>query len=255
MNEDAVYLSNFVPVVSHKKHLKVPKDTFEKEKQDYAMALTIGLQTKSSYIVVIEDDAMPVHNLLSTLRVILRYKMPWSWLRSNSNSAFLKLYYPEKWQGFGFPEVPEVICITFLISSVITFLQKRLQNLSHPLILIVLFIAWAIFSLLLMYSVGRQHLIEIRKISPYLHTISHAPGCCTPAVLYNRLQAKQLLRFLKNSHCSRTYPLDFALDDFAKRLHLHRYLVTPNLFTHVGVYSSLHSTPKHYREFDLLFEP
>lgn len=255
VNEDAVYLSKFVPVVTREKYLHVSKNTFEKEKQDYVMALEVGLTTGSTYVVVIEDDAMPVPGLLSSLRIILSYKMPWSWLRSNSNVAFLKLYYPEKWQGFGFPEIPEVICITVLMSSFITFVHKKLQNLNHPLILGLLFIIWASYSVLVMYSVGRQHLIEIRKLSPFLHTVASAPGCCTPAVLYSRHQARQLVRFLKNSTCSQKYPLDFALDDFSNKLNLRRYLVTPNLFTHIGVYSSLHATPKHFREFDLLFEP
>ena len=254
VNEDAVYLSKYVRVVSRGMNSLVAQDTFEKEKEDYVMALEVGLQTRSQYIIIVEDDAMPVQNLLSTLRIILGYKMPWRWLRSNSDVAFLKLFYPEKWQGFGIPEIPEVICIAVLMGMLSVYLHKKLQNINHVLILAVLFITWALYIVLVMYAVGRQHLIEMRKMSPLLHTVSQAPGCCTPAVLYNRVKARLLVRFLRDSKCSVKYPLDFALDDFSKKFNHCRYLVTPNLFTHIGVYSSLHSQPKHFREFDLLFE-
>lgn len=105
------------------------------------------------------------------------------------------------------------------------------------------------------YTIGRAHLIELGKISPLFYRASQAPGCCTPCVLYPRAYLKDIIEFLQSKRCKKSYPLDFALDDFVMVKHLHKYLASPNLVSHIGFHSSLGGADKDLKEFSLLFDP
>ena len=260
LNQDAGFLSRFITVLNRTSFSSgggtIPSDLREKEKQDYIGALKIGLKCNADYILVVEDDALPTKNLLKKLRLVLYYKLPWSWLRAGTSDwAFLKLFYPEKWQGFGWPEVPELVLAGVSGALAAVTVQWRLQGIRRKSHVLIMFATWSVYFTLLVYTVGRAHLIELRKLVPLLHSVVKAPGCCTPAVLFQRQYAQKLAHFLRSVNCSKKYPIDLAMDDFAGHYQLRKYLVTPNLFTHIGVYSSLDASPKDFREFDLIFGP
>ncbi|XP_078352459.1 GPI-N-acetylgalactosamine transferase PGAP4-like [Oculina patagonica] len=254
LNEDAVYLSNFIPVINSS--LPVTAASRSREKEDYIVGLEIALQHNSTYVLMIEDDALPSKRLLKHLRFVLKHKMPGKLLKSRRDWAFLKLYYPEKWQGYGWPEVPELVVIGILGGSLAVWIQLKMRNSTRrKQSLFCTFIVWAVFIVLLVYTVGRAHWIELRKLSPLLYSVVKAPGCCTPGVLYQRSHARDLANFLKTVQCSKKYPLDVAIDDFADKMNLERYLVMPNMISHIGVHSSVGSQMKHFAEFYLMFKP
>lgn len=256
-HEDIKFISNFVTVVS-KEDLNHQNDTsdlhiYEKEKQDYVLALQLGIRENAEYTVIIEDDALPDGNFLRNLSFLIKWKIPW--LRSSPKWAFIKLYYPEKWQGFGNTEIPELV-ILFLISgtlSGILYLSFR-KNPSH-ITLFFIFITSGGYFTCMAYTIGRAHLIELGKISAIFFRITKAQGCCTPAVLYPKEHISNLVLFLQKKTCSTQYPFDFALDDFVTSEKLVKYLVSPNMFTHIGFHSSLNKADKDIREFSLLFDP
>lgn len=259
LNYDVNFLSRFVKVLNRSFPL-VSDDIFAKEKQDYMEALQAGLQLNSRYVLVVQDDALSVSEILWKLRYILKWKMPWKWLKSGSQSwAFLKLYYPEKWQGFGNPEVPELILIGVLGTFCFTKVRKTVFKTQRNHVGNKLWWLWCVsgslYFVLVAYTVGRAHWIEMRKILPLFYSVSTAPGCCIPAVLFPADNARDLVQFLNRTNCRKGYPIDFALDDFVKKNGLKGLLVSPNLFSHIGFHSSLHSFDKNPEEFRLLFDP
>ena len=255
LNEDAHYLSSFITLTNSSAPLT--SNLRSREKEDYVVGLETVLQYNSTYVLMIEDDALPSENLLKDLRFVLRHKMPWKFLKTRRDWAFLKLYYPEKWQGFGWPELPELILVGFLGGCFGAWIELKLEN---PLrfkkqFIICAFIVWSTYFFLVVYTVGRAHLIELRKLSAVLYSVVKAHGCCTPGVLYQRSHALELAKFLKSVNCNEAYPMDVAIDDFAKNRSLERYVVIPNMVSHIGVHSSLSNSVKHFAEFYLMFKP
>ena len=254
LNEDASYLSNFITVVNSL--LPVTSASRSREKEDYIVGLEIGLRHNSTYVLMIEDDALPSKRLLTHLRYVLQNKMPGKFLKSRRDWAFLKLYYPEKWQGFGWPELPELVLIGILGGTLAVWVQLKMRNtIRWKVSLYCTFTVWGVYVVLVVYTVGRAHWIELRKLSPVMYSVVKAPGCCTPGVLYPRFHAYSLANFLKSIQCSANYPMDVAIDDFANKMNLERYLVIPNMISHIGVHSSLGSQMKHFAEFYLMFKP
>ena len=228
-----------------------------RQKDDFIVGLETALQYNSTYVLMMEDDALPSENLLKDLRFVLKHKMRWKFLKKRSDWAFLKLYYPEKWQGYGWPELPELILIGALAGCLGVWVELKFRNRrrNKKLSLCFTFIMWTVYVILVVYTVGRAHWIELRKLSPFMYSVVNAPGCCTPCHLYQRTYARDLANFLKSVHCNDTYPVDIAVDDFAKESNLERYLVMPNMVSHIGVHSSLSSRLKHFAEFYLMFKP
>lgn len=260
-NSDAKFLSQFL-TVANRSPLTAAKsagDIFEKEKLDYMGALELGLELRPRYVLVVQDDALATREILRKLRYVLKWKMPWKWPRSDSKSwTFLKLYYPEKWQGFGNPEIPELLLIGILGAFCFAAFRRKLPRTRKNLDAKILWLwsgAGLLYFVLVAYTVGRAHWIEIRKLHPLFYGVGNAPGCCIPAVLFPARQARDLVKFLNATNCKQDYPIDFAFDDFTKAKGLMGLLVSPNLFSHIGLHSSLHSYDKNPKEFKLLFEP
>lgn len=261
-NKDAEYLENYVTVINAYEGINismVDTEVYEKEKRDYVLALKIGANLNADYTVIIEDDALPDRDFFQKLQFLINWRV--SWFRTKPGWGFLKLYYPEKWQGYGNTEIPEMILI-FLsggaVPTVIYLYMKRARSYKYRyqmVMVVLLFISSGLYVMMAAYSIGRAHLIELGKISPLFYRVSQAPGCCTPCVLYPRVYLKDIIEFLQSKRCKKSYPLDFALDDFVKVRHLHKYLASPNLVSHIGFHSSLGGADKDLKEFSLLFDP
>ena len=222
-------------------------DPFEKEKQDYAFCLQQALQLTSTYVLIVEDDAVARDDLFLVLPYILYMRTftsqthPWS---------HLKLYYPERWQGFSFDirtalELTSFFCITYVISAAVLgrcFRELR-TRFRHA-------IAGGLLVVLLALSIGRQHFIELKRISPYLYSLAPDPACCSPAVLYNAEFVESLVpHLLHEVRCSSTYPLDMALNSFVNRWQWPGFCVEPNLFRHIGLISTMKGYSRYIEDF------
>ena len=260
LNTDAKLLSGLVKVINRVTPLKTDS-IFEKEKLDYLGALKIGLQKNAKFILVVQDDALAIMGILWRIRYLLKWKLPLSWLRSGPRKwAYLKLYYPEKWQGYSNSEIPELILIGGLGTLCFTMfrirvLKQKLRNTHQRGIFGLWCIAGFFYFLLVAHAVGRAHWIEMRKYLPFLYSVSNDFGCCIPAVLFPSQEAQHFAKFLNRTKCGPDYPVDFAFETFTKESGLTGLLASPNLFNHIGFHSSLHSYDKDTREFKLLFQP
>ena len=257
-NKDALDIQKYLPIkVYHQNHdTRKELHPYEKEKQDYVNAMKLCHAEGADYVLIIEDDALPADDFLNILDYILKYKL------LHRNFAFMKLYYPERWQGFGKDEVQELIVGGCLLGAVFSLVILKLCKIEfrrfaafNYLTALLLIVSLSIYFIVTAYTLGRQHILELLKLTKPTHFVTEAPGCCTPAVLYPHTVVKSLLSYLESVTCGTDFPLDIALDKFGRERNLQRYLVIPNMFYHIGYYSSIKGNTKDPREFQFLIPP
>jgi len=89
---------------------------------------------------------------------------------------------------------------------------------------------------LIVLCFGRVHMHSWRRLlAPYAHYLVSDKFCCTQAILYTAQTARDLAAYLDNASCNETYHKDDALWQFTTS----GYLMQPNVFEHVGVWSSV----------------
>jgi GR25 family glycosyltransferase involved in LPS biosynthesis len=218
------------------------QDAFMNEKADYVYCLNWCLNRGAKFSVILEDDVLPPDDFIQRLKFLLQYRMP----KNEKGWAFLKLYYPEKWEGWGneWRLVLELVVTSLfgglVMTSLIYIIQLFLvRSLPSKLEFLIVYFLSSVLVIYTLYSLGRPHWLSLRKWSPHFSSVVSSPGCCTPAVVYPQAHLVELIRYLRSVNCSRRFPLDLALDNFASENKLEHLLVVPNMVTHIGFISSL----------------
>ena len=266
LHQEATKLAPYVPVAYGKARRSHDRlDKYDVERRDYVAGLQWCLAKKANYHVILQDDALPDLMFAKKLKFIIARRLP----VDDHSWAMLKLFYPEKYQGWGdnVSVTLELCCVTAfggLLLAILSILvlpapvtvsfRPTTIEIKWTLVL-VRYVLSTLFVLYSMLSLGRPHWEELKKVSPILAHVVEARGCCTPAVLYPEEHLAQLVNYLSSVRCSSAFPVDIAVDVFAKENHLHKLLVTPNLVRHIGMVSSLPKGYKHVREFQLLLDP
>jgi len=251
---EAHTLSKFVPVFSrfNNPHFSLVH-TLEKEKQDYMFCLNKSLEvhTEANYVFLVEDDALPTDDIFDVLWHVLLMHTEQSFVRGEFHSkpsdlAFVKFYHPERLLNFISlqPErLPELFSYAAVLSTVLTVVYAVICGFATTNDVVTVDICWRnlfLFSLILTLACGRTGISEWRRLaSPVFYSYTPAPSCCTPAMLFPRLAAQLTVMYLNNNTCTNNFGKDSVLDNMLRDLHLTAYLVQPNTFTHIGVYSSL----------------
>lgn len=265
-HSDANYLYPYVPFVERYgnnslglkdlcfPHTKRPfKDItshasiYQKETYDYVFCMQAAAELKPRFILLIEEDTLPHKQFPTFLDHLINFRLK---EYNMSNLAFIKLYYPSKWQGFSvrFSEIIDLLSFCILETTASFFIGKSLfRSLNYVLndrkFLIVNFI----LSLCTCYIVGRQNLNELRRISSHFYRMESSESCCTQAMLYPIEVIDQLPLFMISE--SMSTHTDLIISDFVKEKELSAYQIEPNLFYHTGLHSSLPLEAKHPVEF------
>ncbi|ESO85055.1 hypothetical protein LOTGIDRAFT_131085 [Lottia gigantea] len=217
---------------------------FEKEKQDYVYCMNETLHRNVSYVFLIEDDAYPHADLFSVLEDVItkrienKFSNPWIPKR---NVTFIKFYHVPYVLGFCSYEierVPELLSVslffgTLLCKVYLYFVKKKHLKVSYLWILCILYAS------LVAMCISRQHLLELRRLSKEFYLVTPTPSCCTPAMLYTQYGANLVINKMSKARCKNGYGKDSLLDDIRRKNRLTALMVQPNLFQHIGIYSSL----------------
>ena len=237
---EARNLSTIVPVVTAIDKSRLT-NKFAKEKEDYVHALEWCQKKRSKFSVILQDDALPPEDFMDRLNFVLRFRMT-----DGKKWAFLKLYYPEKWEGWAnenrilFELITAMISGGIILSAVICVFQMIIMRaLPKKIDLVTLFTLSSVFTLYILLTLGRQHWLSLRKFNPQLSSVVPAPGCCIPGMVYPQTHLPDLIDYLRKAKCSSSFPVDLALDKFAKNKNLDGLLVVPNMVKHIGFLSSL----------------
>jgi len=136
--------------------------------------------------------------------------------------------------------LPELVATAVVLGSclylVVSWFSGMRRSDGNSTLKHIPWIQCCIYCGLIALCVGRVHMNSWRRLfTPYAHYLVSDQFCCTQAVLYTRQTALDLAVYLDNTSCNETYHKDDALWKFQAS----RYLIQPNLFQHVGVWSSV----------------
>ncbi|XP_072036776.1 post-GPI attachment to proteins factor 4-like [Amphiura filiformis] len=266
---EATYLTNFFPNITRvydagnslldDAHLR--RTRHSSERQDYAYCLESALHFNPKYVVLVEDDAYPHQDFYEILHTILQTKLETRIRRGGlvvedpKDWAWLKLsipYYMNDFHRDNFVRT-QWITLTCVISGIITltfYLYKETRSLqstkiqrNHILSCYIVLIVSFLFFLPVVWTFGRPYYLKSRGISHYFYYLEPGTSCCTPAVLYPSDKVPGIIDFLRHADF-KSIPMDWAMDEYRRELKLKQYLLTPNIFTHIGFYSSLNGLRK-----------
>ncbi|KAI8522027.1 hypothetical protein Bbelb_017810 [Branchiostoma belcheri] len=264
-NSDAVFLSSIVPVVSKYQGANVPTKPMslsrrlQKEKDDYVYCLNQTLALNSEYVLIIEDDALATPGTLDIIEHIIHTKLEKKYhgfelTETSYTKTIIKLFSPQYIQRDFFTTKPKRIVINILElvgigvvgASTISFVHFLIvQTCRKPYVFCnMFFVANFVCCVLVAVAISRPHRLELRRISKQLYLMIDANDCCTPAVLYPRAAAMELKAHLQTDREHDRVPLDGVMDDFVRRRGYRQFAVEPNLFSHIGQHSSLHSNSR-----------
>ena len=218
----------------------------EKEKQDYVFCLNASLADRPDYVMLVEDDALPNDDFLGVLRHTIDTRLERRLVHgalhhpSDKNIAYVKFYHPERLLSFLSLErdrIPELIAFATILATLLNIVYVIVfRTGSFRVVWMNLFI----YSLLVAATIGRSNLSELRRfLSPNFYIFTPAPSCCTPALLFPFSGAIQVCDYLSAATCDRNYGKDSILDQMLIERHMLAYLVQPNTFTHIGLYSAI----------------
>ncbi|XP_071962901.1 post-GPI attachment to proteins factor 4-like [Antedon mediterranea] len=253
-HEAAIKLSRYVPSVQKQPIESTNRRTVharEQEKQDYVFCINQMRKFNATYSILVQDDALPYPQFIKHLDRIVNTRIENKFIHDRleknlDNLASLKFYFPEKWEGYGTDNnlILELIATGLLGGGVLYAIFNIFVKFMTTPQRILLYSLCSFYFGLLMFVIGRPYLLWLRLVFPDFYTVTGAPECCIPAVLYKTEFLQNLEYHLNGIQCYTTFPLDVAISRFFKTVSLKQYLVVPNLFDHIGVFSSLHKTPK-----------
>jgi len=204
--------------------------SLEREKQDYAFCLEAAMKqyNTSQAVLMVEDDSLPLPGLLHNLRDMLAR-------RSHYNTAFIKLFHPQRLLGYIQPEPHR--WVEWVSLALLLMLLDHLLFRGTPPSFSLPFLLKLILVMLLLEVVGRQTILDLR---PNYYLVP-APDCCTPANLFPVHNIPKVISTLANITCKKNMAKDYALVEMVSITGLQSWSVQPNLVRHVGAVSSLHT--------------
>lgn len=239
------------------KHYKITEiklnqdDKFEKEKNDYIYCLQKALEFSPKYVLVLEDDVLPNPNFYRIIKSQIQYYFESH--PNGDNLGYIKLYNPEKWLGYSWSVQHILEMLSFgglggLVFSLVKGLFSRRRHNVNTL-LNPCFLHGACYFILLVYCIGRQHILQIRAAFTHLYMVERNPACCTQGVIYNIPRVKSLISFLLNTTCTESYAVDSAIDKYMDSNKYERLLIQPNLLSHIGIVSTVRQWSKMLEHF------
>ena len=227
-----------------------------KETKDYGYCLQAALKTGAEYVLVLEDDAVLRQNSLQTLEYIIKTKLKVIYEHRTDSDVdkrdwlYINLFHPRNWQGFSksgsdyrglYLTVVEIVSYSYVGASLVLLAVWVVYRSSLNMYYWLVLLSGCVYVVVLVYMVGRPHLLELYGVSKHLHKVfSPAYGCCTPAILFQSRLAGGFVSYLNSDAVVESSdPIDLVLDRYAKTNMLDTFGVEPNLVTHIGMVSSV----------------
>ena len=242
---------------------KTSKKIFDKSKDDYAFCLSRGMDFKPKYILLLEDDVIPKQDFFNEIHKVIYTDIPLirEGDRDGRDWAYVKLYYPEKWSGYGreYRHVIELIgiglcggcvgvilyliieiCISCFCSRIICRNKSRYPKLQMWKIRF-WFVVAGIYCVLICVLIGRPYVVQFLDFRTH---VIPAKDCCTQAVLYPGHLVSELSEHLRSQRGKQDFAHDLIMDRWADEKGYVRLLAQPNLVQHIGLVSTVRAWAK-----------
>ncbi|XP_077995043.1 GPI-N-acetylgalactosamine transferase PGAP4-like [Glandiceps talaboti] len=250
-HSEALELSKYFPMIDDSAtNVKDDRTKLTKEKDDYAFCLNHAMTYKSKYVMIVQDDAIPNEGYYEILHDLLENKLEKRVVRddivmADGKWAYIKLNFPLYLASFDadWSFFLEGVSMSLIAATIVTFVYClfHCQNQKYYIFsAYYVFITSFVYFLILLLLISRQYFLLLRGMSKWFYEIRPGSNCCTAAVLYPSAVIPDIIKYLIETNFDPKYPVDFALNDFARISSLQQYVTVPNLFTHIGMVSSLH---------------
>jgi len=232
-----------------------------KETLDYTDALAYCVAMDSSYVLVLEDDAIAapegrwlegLHHIVQMLELGGAAAAAGGGRHLGASHAIVRVFYTDDFRGFGNDKASAGILSAMALAActaalatprVLVRCQSR-QNRNTGTARVrcgraPLALAVAVNVVLMALAIGFQNFVPI---GPGL--VPSPPGfCCTQAILYGAEVARSISTLLRQSVDSpvpevRQAPVDLLLANLIDQLQLPMYVWSPSLWQHIGILSS-----------------
>ncbi|XP_051528015.1 post-GPI attachment to proteins factor 4-like [Myxocyprinus asiaticus] len=244
LNEDVLLVEKQFLVVrrspDERSKIREVSNIFEKEKKDYVYCLRKGWDLmRPKNIIVLEDDALPGTDFFPLIKNLLSRKFA-------LNTLYVKLYHPERLQRYWNPEpyrILEWVGLGMFGATILLLIFSHCTSLSLTLSF-PHFLFLTLYIMAMVELVGRHYLLEVRRLSPQLYTVSPATECCTPAMLFPGNASIRAAEYLDQVVCAQGNAKDMVLYKKARSTPGERaHSVEPNVIKHIGAYSSVRVNP------------
>ena len=246
---EATLMESVAPFVNRfSKHHRSTLHVLEKEKQDYVFCLNHSLQLNPRYVMLVEDDAFPLDNLFPVLFHTIHSQLDAHIARGELHEgprkeiAFVKFFHPERLQSYFRPDLYrplQLFAMSVTLSSSVVLIYSVICK-YRELSIHITWALWTFYFIALLVAIGHPNVAQLRSIfEPYLYSCRPAPSCCTQAMLFPTTTAVSVINYMQSKECSNGYGKDSILDDLQRDLGLQALFVEPNVFQHIGMYSTL----------------
>ncbi|XP_022088295.1 transmembrane protein 246-like [Acanthaster planci] len=238
----------------------------EEEKEGYTFCLESAARFDAKYVLLLQDDALPRANFYEVLDHLLRHRLERAFAHGRAvvgpdDWAWLKLNFPNELANFHRSPffVGDWVALSLVLASLVTItfhfcsgqlssspianhaLDQKSRRRGHLATSYCIFLVSFAYFFLASWLIGRPYFLHLYGLSKHFARLDPGTSCCLPAVLFPRERVAGLVKYLDGVTCKPGFPLDFALEAFREQESLRQYLVVPNLFTHIGYYSALHT--------------
>lgn len=226
-----------------------------REFEDYVYCMNVSKSFHSKYVLMLEDDVIPYENVLKVIHyTITQYDLRHSSREEidiNKGRQFaLKLFYPLRWQGYALEldRIIELVSISVVGGGILlAFVSLYTLKSEHSYFFkLFYFTVGTMLTMLSVSLIGRPNIMSLRRISPQLFKFSTMHGCCTQAVFYSTEMMFNLMQYLMTHSDMHK---DLAISHYIRHNQIPGYSLEPNLFRHIGMYSSLNDAYKPPVEF------
>ena len=247
--EEAKLMESVTPFVNRfpKRH-RSKLHVLEKEKQDYVFCLNHSLQLNPRYVLLVEDDAFPLDNLFPVLFHTIQSKLDSHIARGDfyagpsKKIAFVKFFHPERLQSYFKGDLYrplQLIALSVILSSGVVLIYSSIFT-DRKQSIYITWALWTFYFMTVLVAIGHPNVAQLRTFfAPYLYSVRPAPSCCTPGMLFPTNTAVSVINYMQSKECSNGYGKDSVLDDLQRDLELNALFVEPNVFQHIGMYSTL----------------
>lgn len=234
-HNEADEMSKFASIVHAHVKGQPNIESFEQEKRDYVTCLNHSSSREADYMLISEDDALPHDDLLKNLDHIFTYRTP----KFNNSFGFIKLFHPTRLNGYISPDINRLM-EWFALAGLLEYITLAARYIcgmrqEHGVFQRLLTF---LFFLVLLLAVGRINISVIRSLSPHLHRLVPTPSCCVPALVYSHAGLNAMVNYLSSVECYKGFAKDTAMDEFGAKTGYKNWFYEPNLYTHIGVYTT-----------------
>ncbi|XP_064618811.1 post-GPI attachment to proteins factor 4-like [Lineus longissimus] len=214
-------------------------NVFGKEKDDYAYCLQESLNHNPEFVLLLEDDALPTENALSVIHRITSYSFQHYSKYEQDRIAYFKLFHPSRllrYYSTDADRIPKLLALGAIFGTITFWIYLKFwKPRKHTQFLWIVIIFYFV---LLFFCIGHPYVLRLHNLSVTFYQIVPAPFCCTPAMLYPSHSGKLMADYLRDTPW-KAHPKDKIIDMYLRETGSKGWMVLPNLFDHIGLYSTL----------------